>query len=59
MCFPMNRTGVRALGQGKPLTGGAGHDVGDARGAVLPLVGDIETLSSPPPHGPGRKPKIS
>ena len=50
---------MRDLGRGKPLIGGAGHDVGDARGAVLPLVGDIETLSSPPPHGPGRKPKIS
>ena len=38
---------VWALGRGKPLAGDAGHDVGDAHGAVVPLVGDIETYSLP------------
>ena len=38
---------VWALGRGKPLAGDAGHDVGDARGAVVPLVGNIETYAMP------------
>ncbi|XBH61138.1 hypothetical protein VPH35_115639 [Triticum aestivum] len=38
---------VWALGRGKPLVGDAGHDVGDAHGAVVPLVGNIETYFMP------------
>lgn len=38
---------VWALGRGKPLAGDAGHDVGDARGAVVPLMGNIEAYSMP------------
>ena len=38
---------VWALGRGKPLAGYAGHDDGDAPGAIVPLVGNIETYSMP------------
>ena len=36
-----------SLWWGEPLAGDAGHDVGDARGVVVPLVGNIETYSMP------------
>ena len=45
--YSVARRWVFALGRGKPLAGDAGHDVGDACGAVVPLVGNIETYFMP------------
>ncbi|EMS61700.1 S-norcoclaurine synthase [Triticum urartu] len=46
------RRWVWALGRGKPLTGVAGHDVGNARGAVVPLATPAVLLWKVPAPSP-------
>ena len=46
---------MQALCRGKPLTNEAGHDVGDAHGAVFLLVGNIETYTRPSASWPQAK----